>query len=278
MLGDLSGDAKEQMMELELKGKKAVVCAASKGLGLAVAKSLYAEGVELLICARNSADLECSAKEIAKFAGRNDLPQFIAVDLSKPEASDAMLSAIKTKLGHVDILVNNVGGPAPSSAEATSLDAWRSGFDQIFLSASLLTQKVIPLMKQKSFGRIITITSLSVVEPIDHLVVSTAMRTAVTAFMKTLSKEVAGLGITVNTVQPGVIHTDRIVNLRKARAEREGTSLAAEMEKTSKSIPMGRLGEPHELADLVTFLASARSSYITGANIPVDGGAKASWV
>ena len=162
-------------------------------------------------------------------------------------------------------------------AESTSLDAWRKGFDQIFLSAVRMTQALVPGMKSQNFGRVITITSLSVVEPIDHLVVSTAMRTAVTTFMKTLSKETAAHGITVNTVQPGVIHTDRIVNLRRAKAEREGSTLEAEITKTAKAIPMGRLGEPKELADLVAFLASPLASYITGANIPVDGGMKASW-
>ena len=265
-------------MDLKLKGKKAVVCAASKGLGLAVAKSLFAEGVELLICARNKEDLEKAARSIADFANRTDLPRVVTLDLAKPDSPDKMMSEIEKQLGGIDILVNNVGGPAPSSAEATTGEAWQTGFEQIFLSATRLTQKVIPLMRANSFGRVITITSLSVVEPIDHLVVSTSMRTAVTAFMKTLSKEVAAAGITVNTVQPGVIHTDRIVNLRKAKATREGSTLEAEMDKTAKTIPMGRLGQPHELADLVTFLASPRSSYITGANIPVDGGAKASWV
>jgi 3-oxoacyl-[acyl-carrier protein] reductase len=136
---------------------------------------------------------------------------------------------------------------------------------------------MIPAMKAQKHGRIITITSLSVLEPIDHLVVSTAMRTAVTAFMKTLSKEVAPFGITANTVLPGVIHTDRIVNLRKAKAERDGSTLAFEMEKTAKTIPMGRLGEPHELASLVAFLASEKASFITGANIPVDGGMRHAW-
>lgn len=264
-------------MELGLKGKKALVCASSKGLGLAVARRLYAEGCELVMCARDKIELQKAAADVASFAGRVKEPQIIAIDLSRAEVISEFAKQAVHALGGIDILVNNVGGPPPSSAQDTSADAWRQGFDQIFLSAVLLTQALTPSMKDQKWGRVITLTSLSVVEPIDHLVVSTAMRVGVTAFMKTLSKELAPWNVTANTVLPGVIHTDRIVNLRKSKAERDGTSLDAEMDKTARSIPMGRLGRPEELADLVAFLASECSSYITGANIPVDGGLRHSW-
>lgn len=264
-------------MELGLKGKRALVCASSKGLGLAVAKRLYAEGCELVMCARDKAELQKAAYEVARFAGRVSEPQVIAVDLSRPDDIADFAKRVLRDLGGLDILVNNVGGPPPSSAQDTTIDAWRKGFDQIFLSAVLLTQALTPSMKEQKWGRVVTLTSLSVVEPIDHLVVSTSMRVAVTTFMKTLSKELAPWNVTANTVLPGVIHTDRIVNLRKSKAEREGTSLDVEMDKTARAIPMGRLGKPEELADLVAFLASERASYITGANIPVDGGLRHSW-
>lgn len=264
-------------MELGLKGKRAVVCASSQGLGLAVAKELFAEGANVLICARNEDALKNAANEISIHAKRSDKPHILVADLSGPAGLSSFSEKALKILGGIDILVNNVGGPPPSSAEATTLDAWRKGFDQIFLSATLLTQSMLPAMKEQRFGRIITITSLSVLEPIDHLVVSTAMRTAATAFMKTLSKEMAPFGITANTVLPGVIHTDRIVNLRKAKAQRDGTTLDLEMDKTAKTIPMGRLGKPEELAALVAFLASSKASYITGANIPVDGGLRHGW-
>jgi 3-oxoacyl-[acyl-carrier protein] reductase len=264
-------------MDLGLRGKRAIVCASSKGLGLAVAKELSAEGCELVICARNQEDLARAAAEISLHSGRGYTPHTLVADLSDPSSLQEFAEKAIKLLGGVDVLINNVGGPPPSSAEATTLDGWKNGFDQIFLSAVLLTQAVLPKMKEQKYGRIITITSLSVLEPIDHLVVSTAMRTAVTAFMKTLSKELAPFGITANTVLPGVIHTDRIVNLRKAKASRDGTSLDLEMEKSAKAIPLGRLGTPEELAGLIAFLASSRASYITGANIPVDGGLRHSW-
>jgi 3-oxoacyl-[acyl-carrier protein] reductase len=264
-------------MDLGLKGKKAIVCASSKGLGLAAAKELAAEGCELVICARNQEELLTAVSEISQNSSRGYKPHALVVDLSDPAAVGEFAKKAMSLLGGVDVLVNNVGGPPPSSAEATNLDAWRKGFDQIFLSAVMMTQAVVPKMKEQNYGRVITITSLSVLEPIDHLVVSTAMRTAVTAFMKTLSKELAPFGITANTVLPGVIHTDRIVNLRKAKASREGTTLDVEMEKSAKAIPLGRLGRPEELAGLIAFLASSRASYITGTNIPVDGGLRHSW-
>lgn len=264
-------------MDLGLNAKKALVCASSKGLGLAIAKRLYAEGCELVLCARDISELTAAASEVAKFANRPKAPSIIAMDLSKPEEISAFAKQVLQELGGIDILINNVGGPPPSSAQETSYEAWKKGFDQIFLSAALLTQALTPKMKEQKWGRVVTITSLSVVEPIDHLVVSTAMRTAVTTFMKTLAKELAPANVTVNTVLPGVIHTDRIVNLRKSKAEREGTSLELEMTKTAKTIPMGRLGLPEELADLVAFLASERASYMTGTNIPVDGGLRHSW-
>lgn len=264
-------------MDLGLKGKKAIVCASSKGLGFAVAKELAAEGCELVLCARNQEDLTRAVAEMKQISGQGSTIHALAADLSDPTAVSEFAKKSINLLGGIDILINNIGGPPPSSAEATDLDGWRKGFDQIFLSAVMMTKAVLPKMKEQSYGRIITITSLSVLEPIDHLVVSTAMRTAVTAFMKTLSKELAPFGVTANTVLPGIIHTDRIVNLRKAKASRDGTSLDVEMEKSAKAIPVGRLGRPDELAGLITFLASSRASYITGANIPVDGGLRHSW-
>ncbi len=262
-------------MDLHLTGKKALICASSRGLGFATAKQLAAEGCDIFLCARNEKELALAAAAIE--APKGVSVYFKAIDLSVSGASAMLLKEAKSKMGAVDILVNNVGGPSPSPAASTSAEAWRSGFDQLFMSAVTLSQAVIPDMIKNKFGRVITITSLSVVEPIDHLAISTAMRLAVTGFSKTLATEVAEHGITVNTVMPGVIHTQRIENLRLAKAERDGTSLNLEMEKTAKLIPSKRLGQPEELAALVAFLASPVASYITGANIPVDGGLRKAW-
>ena len=262
-------------MDLRLTGKKALVCASSRGLGFASAKQLAAEGCDIFLCARNEKELELAAAAIEAPKGVQVF--FKAADLSVAGSSTTLLNEVKSKFGRLDILVNNVGGPTPSPAASTSAEAWQNGFNQLFMSAVSLSQAVLPDMIKNKFGRIITITSLSVVEPIDHLAVSTAMRLAVTGFSKTLATEVAEHGITVNTVMPGVIHTQRIENLRSAKAERDGTTLSVEMDKTAKIIPAKRLGQPEELAALVAFLASPVSSYITGANIPVDGGLRKAW-
>jgi len=257
-------------MDLQLKGKKALVCAASRGLGRAVAESLAEEGCELFICSRDADAIGKVAEELAKKYGVT--VHKAAVDLGQPQNISEFHDTVVKEMGHVDILVNNIGGPPPSAAVSTELCAWKQGFDQVFLSSTLLTQSFVGGMTQGGFGRIVTVTSLSVVEPIPHLVVSTAMRSAVTAFSKTLSTEVAASGVTVNTVMPGVIHTGRIEKLREAKAAREGTTLREEIEKTENTIPTKRLGRPEEFAAMVTFICSPKASYITGMNFAVDGG------
>lgn len=262
-------------MDLQLRNKRALVCAASRGLGYAVARALAAEGCAVYMCARKSDQLTAAAQSIAQETGATVSSGVF--DLSQPDIAPKLAAAAQAALGGpIDILVNNVGGPAPSAAATTERGAWQQGFEQIFMSAVSLSQQLLPAMIAQRYGRILTITSSSVVEPIEHLAVSTAMRAAVTAWMKLLASELAPQGITVNAIMPGVIHTQRIEELRTAKAQRDGTTLQDELARTERSIPAGRMGRPDEVGDLACFLASPRAAYITGANIAIDGGARRS--
>ena len=262
-------------MDLGIKGRTALVFGGSRGLGFASAQALGREGAKIVIVSRHSDSLGDAERRL-KAAGAQDV-RGLALDLADVAAVSQWLDLQQDLLGSVDILINNTGGPAPTAAQATTLDQWRQGFDALFLSTTRISQAVLPGMKSRGWGRILTITSTAVVEPIDHLAVSTTMRAAVSTFSKLLATEVARDGITVNTVMPGVIHTDRITNLRRAKAEREGTTLDVEMTKTANSIPVGRMGRPEELGDLVAFLASERAGFLTGCAVPLDGGARRSW-
>ena len=263
-------------MDLQLTGKKALVCAASKGLGKAIATVLAEEGADLFLCSRTEGPLAETAKQLQqKFAGRDI--RYVACDLSTASGVLKLIETVQKEWGPIEILINNVGGPPPSSAKDTTAEQWRQGFEQIFMSSQQLTHHFLPPMLERQFGRIITITSLSVVEPIPHLAVSTAMRAAVTAFHKNLATEVASCNVTVHTVMPGVIHTGRVEKLREAKAARDGTSLSEEMDKTRANIPAGRLGDPMEFARTVGFLASPAASYLNGLNLPVDGGLRRGW-
>ncbi len=261
-------------MDLGLKSKRALVCGASKGLGFAVAKSLAAEGCNLIICSRSADDIQRAASTLKAEYGVH--VEGLTCDLSDAKDREALIQESKM-IGHVDILVNNAGGPTPSSASSTSAEEWTKGFSQLFLSTVQLSQHFMREMQSSKFGRILTITSISVVEPIENLAVSTAMRAAITGFHKTLATEVASSDITVNTVMPGIIHTDRIDFLRGEKAKKLGTTLEIELKKTAVAVPMQRMGRPEELADFVCFLASEKASYITGQNFCVDGGLRRSW-
>jgi 3-oxoacyl-[acyl-carrier protein] reductase len=262
-------------MDLGIAGKKALVCAASKGLGRASALTLAKEGVEVMLCARSQEALALVVDEIGKGGGKAHAH---ACDLADGASRQSLIEATNTALGQVDILVHNVGGPKATSVESTSLEDWDQGFRQLFPGIVELNSAFVPAMKERKWGRIVAITSISVLEPIAGLAISNAIRSAVTAMLKTLSDEVALSNITVNCVAPGLIATDRAESLMQTRIEKSGLSRDQYMKDYLKTIPVGRLGDPAEFGAVVAFLCSQQASYITGSTIAVDGGKRRSTV
>ena len=257
-------------MELGLEGKTALVGASSRGLGRAVADELAREGANLVMCARTVGPLEEAGQRIHDTTGA----QVVAVpaDLSRPEDIDRLVKTAEEDFGKVDILVTNTGGPPPGPFESHSAEAWSYAVEQNLNSVLNLTRAVLPAMKKAGWGRIINITSVAVKQPIDGLILSNAVRAAVTGFAKTLANEVASFGITVNNVMPGYTRTERLNELAANISETQGITVEEAFARWEGQNPMGRIGEPQEFAALVAFLASERASYITGTSIPVDGG------
>lgn len=257
-------------MDLGIKQKRALVCASSKGLGRAIAIGLAKEGVQLALCARDRQTLEQVAAECHKVGSPKVF--FRDLDLTKDSARNDLIADIQHEFGGLDILVHNGGGPKPSLVEETDLSTWRHGFEQLFPYVAHFNAAFLPDMKQQRWGRILAITSLSVLEPIPNLAVSNAMRAAVTGMLKTLAEEVAFSGVTVNCLAPGLIHTDRTEQLLEARISRSGQSRAEYMEEYLQSVPMRRLGTPEEFAAVAVFLCSQLASYVTGSTVCIDGG------
>jgi 3-oxoacyl-[acyl-carrier protein] reductase len=256
-------------MKLGLEGRKALVLGASKGLGAAIAIALANEGTEVIGAARNTDLIDALGNRLQPgAAGRI---RSIHLDLSDP-ASLSRLAEILLAEGGVDILINNSGGPAPGEARSVSPDAWASAFDSMVVSLIGLSQRLLPKMIERNWGRIITLTSSGVEAPIPRLAISNGVRQAIVGWSKTLASEVAASGVTVNIVVPGRIHTDRVDQLDEANAKRQNMTIDEMRAASIATIPAGRYGRPEELADTVAFLASERASYITGARIRVDGG------
>jgi len=257
-------------MDLGIKGKVSFVAAASKGLGRAVAEELAAEGASLVICARNAKTLNLVSKQIADTSGAIVLP--VVADVSNAEDVARAVQAGIKKFGRIDILVTNAGGPPAGRFESLSREMWETATRLTLNSVLELTRAVLPGMKERSWGRILNITSIAVKQPVDNLMLSNSLRAAVTGFARTLANEVATDGITVNNILPGYTRTERVEELAHAAAEREGISTAEASARWENEIPMRRLGEPREFAALAAFLVSERASYITGTSIAVDGG------
>ena len=255
-------------MDLQLTGKTALVLASSKGLGKACATALAAEGANVVIGARDPKTLEATAKEIAATAKGRVLA--VPVDVLQPGDAENIVSATVREFVRLDILINNAGGPPFGKFESFDESAWQSAFELTLLSAIRFCRLAIPHLRKTGSGRIINITSLTVLTYLPYAVLSTSLRMGVVGMAKLLSEELGPDQITVNNVAPGLILTDRVKDTLQPRPGVSEEELLAER---ARSIPVGRIGRPEELAALVAFLASPLAAYITGATIPVDGGA-----
>jgi 3-oxoacyl-[acyl-carrier protein] reductase len=257
-------------MDLGLRGKVALVAAASRGLGRAIAFELASEGAKLILCARGAEDLEAARDMIATRTGAE--VHAVAADVSDRAQLERVAAEAMTKFSQVDILVTNAGGPPAGLFEAHSWDSWERAVNLTLRSAVELTRAVLPGMRTRKWGRIINVTSIAAKQPVDNLILSNSIRSAVTGFARTLANEVATDGVTVNNILPGYTRTERVEQLAESTAKKEGLTREDIVARFEKEIPMRRLGEPEEFAALAAFLASDRASYITGQSIAVDGG------
>jgi 3-oxoacyl-[acyl-carrier protein] reductase len=256
-------------MDLGIEGRTALVLAAGGGLGGAIAVALAREGVRTAVAGLHAESLEATARAVARVGPE---PLQVLWDLGDLTAVEAGFRQIEDKLGPVDILINNTGGPPPSGASGVDPDAWRSQFDTMVLSVMKITDRALPAMRERRWGRIITSTSSGVIAPIPGLAISNALRLSLVGWSKTLSREEAPFGITANVVVPGRIDTGRVRSLDAAKAKRSGRTVESVTAESIATIPVGRYGRPEEYAAAVAFLASDAASYITGATLRVDGG------
>jgi 3-oxoacyl-[acyl-carrier protein] reductase len=258
-------------MDLGLRGRVAIVCAASQGLGKASAAALAREGAHVVLCSRDRKRINAAAKEIASGApGVTVLP--MVADLTRPRPIRAMVAAVAKRFGRIDILVTNAGGPPVASFLDLDDDAWQRGIDLNMMSTIRCIREVLPHMRRRSWGRIIAITSLTVKQPLDDLIISSTVRPGLLGLAKILGNQFGREGVLVNCVAPGMILTGRQKEIGEARAAKGEKTFAEYLEAQEKTIPVGRLGRPEELADVIAFIASERASYINGTTVTVDGG------
>jgi 3-oxoacyl-[acyl-carrier protein] reductase len=257
-------------MDLGLKGKRALVLASSQGLGLGVASKLCAEGARVVISSRNEDKLAAIAKDLTSAgSGKAD---YAVADLSDPGSASKLYAAAREKLGGVDILVNNTGGPPPGTTDKPDTELWRTQIDTMLIRIIEITNLCIPDMKANGWGRILTIASSGVVQPIPNLAMSNTIRSSLVGWSKSLSNELAAHGVTANMLLPGRILTARLAQLDAANAERLGRSVEEVSASEQATIPAGRYGTVDEFGSVGAFLCSEPASYMTGGLIRCDGG------
>lgn len=256
-------------MEISLIGQKALVGGASRGLGKAIAIQLAQCGAELTLVARSEEKLKMAVASLSANFGQQH--NYLVADFADFENFKTVFAAW-FKNHHVDILINNTNGPSAGGVLDKTVDDYQQAFDLLFKTVCFLTMEALHGMRKAKYGRIINLSSMVVKEPLQNLVLSNSIRSAVLSWSKTLSREIAPLGITVNNILTGYFDTERLNEINRIQSENKGISLDAYKDKMKTEIPIGRLGDPEEFGHLVAFLASGFSSYITGANIPIDGG------
>jgi 3-oxoacyl-[acyl-carrier protein] reductase len=257
-------------MDLGLKGKGALVAASSKGLGLASATTLAAEGARVVMSARNEADLDAAVEAVRAETGGD--VRAIPADVTKPEDIERLVSQAREELGAIDILVTNTGAPPLGGFADLTDEQWRDTFELLTLSLIRLLRLVTPEMRERKWGRVISIQSVSVKQPLAYLVLSNGVRPGAAGVLKSLVDELAKDNVTINAVLPGTFLTERLRTNFTRAAERLGKTFDEQLAESAGRVPMGRLGEPQELGALVAFLASEAAAYITGTAIQIDGG------
>jgi 3-oxoacyl-[acyl-carrier protein] reductase len=256
-------------MDLGLHGRGALVLGAGSGLGAAIAVALAREGAHVVAAGRTAANVQETAAAITEAGGAATA---LVLDLRRPDTFTAAVAEAEAAAGSLDVLVNNTGGPPPGPAGGIDPAVWREHFEAMVLSVFQVTDLVLPAMRRRAWGRVLTSTSSGTVVPIPQLGISNALRAALHGWSKTLAAEVGRDGVTVNILVPGRIATARTTSLDAARAAREGRTVPAVADESRARIPIGRYGRPEEYGDAAAFLASDRASYVTGSVLRVDGG------